>query len=106
MRIICSAIALIALTSPLRAGLYYSGEQQAELPAQWRGFLLDLRALRMIGMMPKNVSPTLLREQYQEAAAKLVNALRQTPLSADEAADLGALYVRLGEYEKAIETLR
>jgi hypothetical protein len=106
MRVIYSALVFGALASPLQAGLYYSGEQQAELPAQWRGFLPDIRALRMIGMSPKNVAPTLLREQYQEAAAKLANAARQKPLIADEAADLGALYVRLGEYDKAIETLR
>ena len=34
------------------AGLYYSGENIAELPSQWRGFLLDQRTLRMAGVKP------------------------------------------------------
>lgn len=96
----------LCIPSAAQAGLYYSGEQQAELPAQWRGFLLDHRAMRMIGMAPKNVPPTLLREQYQEAAAKLSKTAKQRELTADEATDLGALYVRLGEPAKSIEVLR
>ncbi|MCE9532503.1 MAG: DUF3299 domain-containing protein [Planctomycetes bacterium] len=97
---------LLLIVAPVRAGLYYSGEQQAELPSQWRGFLLDHRALRMIGIAPANLPPTLLREQYQEAAAKLVALSKQRALTADEAADLGALHVRLGEPVKAVEVLR
>ena len=99
-------LSLLLLASPLRAGLYYSGEQQAELPSAWRGFLLDHRALRTIGVAPANVPPTLLREQYQEAAAKLIKIAQQRKLTADEAADLGALHVRLGEPVKAVEVLR
>jgi hypothetical protein len=76
---------------------------QAELPSQWRGFLLDLRALRMIGV--NTPTPSLLGEQYQEAAAKLHKLARQRELSADEIADLGALHVRLNQPEKAVEVL-
>ncbi len=100
----CLLILLAA--GPVRAGLYYSAERQAELPSQWRGFLLDHRALRMIGIAPSKVAPTLLRRQYQEAAEKLVGTAKRRPLNADEAADLGAIYIRLGEVPKAIETLR
>jgi len=89
------------------AGLYYSGETQEELPAQWRGFLLDHRALRLIASpAPTGGVAALLREQYQDAAKKLEDALRVRALSTDEAADLGALYVRLGKAAKAVEVLR
>ena len=52
-------LALLALLVPAtaRAGLYYSGEPVAELPSQWRGFLLDQRALRMIAVPPKGAVP-------------------------------------------------
>jgi Tfp pilus assembly protein PilF len=106
MKSLLALACLFMSAFPAWAGLYYSAEQEAELPAQWRGFLLDQRALRMIGMAPANFPPTLLRQQYQEAAAKLAKVTQQRPLSADEAADLGALYVRLGEPAKAIEVLR
>ncbi len=104
MRYALLLIIFLVVGVPLQAGLHYSGEVQAELPSHWRGFLLDLRALRMIGVNAPN--PSLLREQYQEAAAKLQKLARQRELSADEAADLGALYVRLNQPEKAIEVLR
>ena len=43
---------VLACPSSARAGLYYSGEQFAELPSQWRGLLLDLRTLRGIAVKP------------------------------------------------------
>ena len=104
MRFIGVIVALLLVSTPLRAGLHYSAEVQAELPSQWRGFLLDLRALRMIGVNAPN--PSLLREQYQEAAAKLQKLAKQRELTADEVADLGALHVRLNQAEKAVEVLR
>jgi len=45
------AFALLGLSPTVRAGLYYSGETQAELPSQWRGFLLDQRTLRQIAQV-------------------------------------------------------
>jgi hypothetical protein len=87
--------------------LYYSGEQIAELPSQWRGFLLDQRALRSLAAKPTvTTPPNLLRNRYEEALGKLEKAGRERKLSADELADLGALYVRLGEPAKAVELLR
>jgi hypothetical protein len=90
-----------------RAGLYYSGENAGELPAQWRGFLTDHRAVRQIGVTPSPGAPLhLLREQYEEAATKLESAAKKRELTADELADLGALHVRLGRPAKGVELLR
>src|SRR5438552_5157297 len=102
-----AALFVLTSVSAARAGLYYSGEQYASLPAQWRGFLLDHRALRNLAVKPKfdsEASP--LRARYREEAGKLQARLAKEKLSADDLADLGALYVRLGEVEHAIEILR
>jgi hypothetical protein len=89
------------------AGLYYSGEAVAELPSRWAGFLVDHRALRAAGVeRPKDAPPSPLRGKYLAAVAKLEHAAKSRPLTADELADLGALYVRLGKPEKAVEVLR
>jgi hypothetical protein len=102
-----SLFAALLLPAVSRAGLHYSGETPAELPAQWRGFLLDLRALRLTAVPPAAGAPLhLLREQYEDAAAKLEEIVKKRALTADEAADLGALYVRLGRPAKAVEVLR
>lgn len=88
----------------LRAGVHHSGEIYADLPAQWRGFLLDQRTLRNIAVIPKageDESPA--RTRYLAEAAKLE---KQSRLSADEKADLGALHLRLGDAAKAVELLR
>src|SRR5207253_6864808 len=101
MRIFRTVAVLLALAGPTsagHAGLYYSGEQIDELPSQWRGFLLDQRALRTVAVKPSATKPASpLRLQYEEALGKLEKAGRERKLSADELADQGALYVRLGE---------
>ena len=53
------AAVLFALSAApaARAGLYYSGETIAELPSQWRGFLLDQRLLRNIAVKPTDKVP-------------------------------------------------
>ena len=107
IRIIAGAFFYFWLASSCRAGLYYTGEQYAELPSQWRGFLLDQRTLRNIGIKPSSQRPAgPVRKKYEDAAAKLEKISRERKLSADEAADLGALYIRLGESGKAVEFLR
>src|SRR5579859_3427677 len=90
----------------LQAGLYYSGETFAELPSQWRGFLLDQRTLRNIALEggPKR-EPSRARIRYQEEAAKLETKAKNGKLNADELADLGALYIRLGKSNKALPLL-
>lgn len=96
-----------ALPSAVRAGLHYSGEAQAELPSRWRGFLIDHRALRSIGReKPGDLPPSPLRADYLSAAKTLEQLAATRALSADELADLGALHVRLGRPEKAVELLR
>jgi hypothetical protein len=89
------------------AGVHLSTEPLADLPAQWRGFLLDHRALRMIAVPAQPNQPaTLLREQYADTLTSLERALAQRPGTADEWADVGALLIRLGHADRAIERLR
>lgn len=98
---------LLLSVSIANAGLYYSGEQMNELPSQWRGFLLDQRMLRSIAVKATAKTPaSLTRIEYEKNAAKLEQKAKTTPLTADEQADLGALYVRLGEVGKALSVLR
>jgi hypothetical protein len=100
--------ALLATAPSSLAGLYYSGESYAALPSQWRGFLLDHRTLRNIAAKPgpgQDAGP--LRVKYLHEAEKLQRRLDQEHrLPPDEWADLGALYVRLGEPAKAAAQLR
>src|SRR5262249_33435304 len=100
----CTLILFLFLPASARAGLYYSGESFAELPAQWRGFLVDQRNLRMLAVAPMPGQPASpLKAEYQDALAGLE---RKANPSADDLADLGALYVRLGQPGKAVELLR
>lgn len=100
-------VAGMAWPGAVRAGLHYSGEPIAELPSQWRGYLLDQRALRVAGLKPAvGVPGNTLRTRYEEALAKLQKEAKSRPLTADEQADLGALYLRLGESGKALTVLR
>jgi hypothetical protein len=106
------AIVFVLLTSFLscpvaaRAGLYNSGEPYADLPSQWRGFLLDQRLVRRAAMKPTDKTPNALRSKYEDAAKKLEQQARNRNLTAEEYADLGALYIRLGDSAKAVEVLR
>src|SRR5436190_9493340 len=104
----CAAVlVLLTLAAEARAGLYYSGEAMAELPSQWRGFLVDQRLLRNIAAKPSAGGPlNPARERYEKAAVELEKNARQRKLTPDESADLGALYVRLGALDKAVDVLR
>ena len=94
----------LAVPTAGRAGLYYSGEETAELPSQWRGYLIDQRVLRNIAVKPTGANPTNpARKLYEAEADKLA---KKGSLSPDESADLGAIYVRLGEVGKALEVLQ
>lgn len=102
-----AVLAFLFASPSVHGGLYYSGETFAELPSQWRGFLLDQRILRTIAVQPSSAgAASPARKHYQAEAAKLAKLARQRPLTADETADLGALYVRLGEPKRAVELLR
>jgi tetratricopeptide (TPR) repeat protein len=110
MRRLRGAVALLSLlllTAGARGGLYYSGETVAELPSQWRGFLLDQRLLRQIAVKPPaTTTASPARVRYEQAAAQLEKAGGQRKLTPDELADLGALYIRLGETGRALAVLR
>src|SRR5436305_366754 len=108
MRRFAPVVAILLLIAPAaRAGLYYSGETIADLPSQWRGFLLDQRLLRNIAIKPTDkIAASPARLKYQEALKKLEKATKERKLTADELADQGALLVRLGDAAKAVEVLR
>src|SRR5262245_12952504 len=101
-----ATIVLLLAPTAARAGLYYSGEQYAELPSRLRGFLIDHRALRAAGYeRPGDVSVTPLRDDYLLAAQNLAKLAKTRALTPDEAADLGAVYVRLGKHDQALAVL-
>lgn len=104
LRCLVAVLAVVSLAPGVRAGLYFSGESFAELPSQWRGFLVDQRALRMVAV--PNAPGNPLRKEYVDAAGKLEKLRKERGLTADEIADLGAVYIRLGEVGKAIDLLR
>jgi Tfp pilus assembly protein PilF len=106
LRWFVAVLALCAGAPLVQAGLYYTGENFAELPSQWRGYLVDQRALRTIAVTPKDGAPNPMRKDYLDAAARIEKTAKDRKLSADEQADLGAIYVRLGELTKAVELLR
>src|SRR3954466_10675291 len=100
-------VCLLVCSTATPAGLYYSAEQYASLPTQWRGFLLDHRSLRNIAVKPKDdTEASPLRARYQQEVKALQTRAKKNELTADELADLGALHVRLGEPAQAIEVLR
>ncbi|HEY3788853.1 MAG TPA: tetratricopeptide repeat protein, partial [Urbifossiella sp.] len=106
-RQVAALVLLLRFASDAFAGLYYSGESFAELPSKWSGFLVDQRTLRAAGIArPKDAQQSPLRETYLAAAAKLDELARKRALTADEAADLGALSIRLGKPDRAVEVLR
>jgi hypothetical protein len=106
--VLLAAALVVSIAAPAaRAGLYYSGETYAELPSQWRGFLLDQRQLRGVAVKPTDKNPASpTRLHYEKEAAKLAKLAKDRALAADEAADLGGLYLRLNEISRALEVLR
>ena len=107
LRSLAVLLSLLAFPTLARAGLYYSGEGIAELPSQWRGFLLDQRALRNIAVKANATAPpSPMRLKYEQAVANLEKTQHEGSLTADERADLGALYLRLGRTEQALQVLR
>jgi len=101
------AIALVTLSANAsQAGLYYSGEQFAELPSRLSGFLVDHRSLRTAAIeRPGNLPASPLRDDYLNAVERLEKLKNTRPLTPDESADLGALLVRLGKIDGAIAVL-
>lgn len=100
-----AALALLLSPSVASAGLYYSGEQFAELPSRPSGFLIDHRALRAAGYERPDGLPSPLRPDYLAAVERLEKLAKTRALTADETADLGALYLRIGKPGKALNVL-
>lgn len=98
---------LAGFVEPAHATIHYSGERYAELPSSWKGFLVDHRALR-VAAIPASAKtpPSLLRLEYQAAVDRLVAEKNQRALTVGELADLGALYLRLGRVDDALNILR
>jgi len=94
----------------LLAVLFLSSPAMAEiiafrpLPVEWRGFLSDLRTLR--NAANSSPGPNPLRDTLTARAAALDAKAKNAPLPADEAADLGECFVRLGQPLKAVAVLR
>jgi tetratricopeptide (TPR) repeat protein len=95
------------------AGVHCSAETYAALPCQWSGFLNDWRTLRTIAVPDKTaglagspVGSSERRRLYQQRVERLEDRRKQGQLSADEWADLGAYYLRLGEVHRAAEVLQ
>ncbi len=101
-------LVMVLVAAPARAGVYYSGEAFRDLPARWAGYLPDHRLLRSVGVTdPRGLTPTPpLRDAYVDSLQKLEAAAKAGDLSADDAADLGALHLRLGQPAKALAVLR
>ncbi len=100
-----SMIVFCAITVPVHATIYYSGDKFAEMPAQWKGFLADHRQLRLAGAPASTkLMPSLLRQEYQANLDRLL--ARRATLTANELADAGALAVRLGQLDAALNILQ
>lgn len=91
---------LLVLTSPAAAEVI----PFRPLPAEWRGFLSDLRTLRNAGNPA--VAPNPLRETLADRVAALEAKAKNGRLSSDEVADLGECLTRLGQPLKAVAVLR
>lgn len=96
---------IFLLPIPAHATIHYSGEKYAPLPATWAGFLTDHRTLRLVGLpLTPKTPPSLLRQEYQATLERLNS--RRNSLTPSELADLGALYLRLGQTDAALDLLR
>lgn len=100
----CLSVVVI-WTTPVHATIYYSGDKFAEMPAQWKGFLADHRQLRLAGAPASTkLIPLLLRQEYQANLDRLL--ARRATLSANELSDAGALALRLGQTDTALNILQ
>ncbi|MCZ2340623.1 MAG: DUF3299 domain-containing protein [Bacteroidales bacterium] len=90
------------------AGIYLDAMPLQPLPAEWRGFLLDHRALRDVAQPRFRVGerPSPLRDKLADAALQLEAQGRSRSLTPDETAQLGGLYLRLGKSDLAVSLLR
>lgn len=101
-----SLLLLGLVSTPAVAGVYCSQERLAELPSQWRGLLLDQRLLRLAATKPQAGQPVNpVRQRYLQEVDALLKTVGDRKPTPDQAADLGALYLRLGDTNRALEVL-
>jgi hypothetical protein len=101
------AVGVFLAAGPARAGVYDTAADPPPLPSRWAGFLPDHRALRAAAVeRPADALPSPLRADYLATADRLQRLARTRPLTADEAADLGAALTRLGRPADAVAVLR
>ena len=99
LRVLGVVLLTIVIAPSARAGLYYSGETVAELPSQWRGFLVDQRLLRGIAVKPAAGTPAnAARLRYEEAAAKLAKTATQRALTARRVLVTQLAFAHRGEH--------
>ncbi|MEZ6140224.1 MAG: DUF3299 domain-containing protein [Zavarzinella sp.] len=88
------------------AGIYITSDTPAPFPCQWRGYLLEHRAVRLAAVPGNRVNAAHpLREQYLRKVT-LLEASKPTSESPIRIADHVGMYVRLGNYEKAVQIAR
>jgi hypothetical protein len=95
--IACLVVLAMAPTTP--AGIYLACENPNPFPVQWRGYLLDLRAIRLAAGTAR--SP--LQDIYSNTITRLEKLASPT---ADDLAELGGCYLRLGKNAEALGVLR
>jgi tetratricopeptide (TPR) repeat protein len=95
-----ASLVLLAILSPsAHAGFYLACENANPLPVQWRGYLIDLRAIRMAAGRAR--SP--LQDLYSNTISRIE---KSTSPSADDLAELGGCYTRIGKSAEALGALR
>eukprot|EP01136_Pigoraptor_vietnamica_P012395 Opistho-1_new@52287 len=101
------AVGVFLAAGPARAGVYDTAADLPPLPSRWAGFLPDHRALRAAAVeRPADALPSPLRADFLATADRLQRLAATRPLTADEAADLGAALTRLGRPADAVAVLR
>jgi hypothetical protein len=95
-----SSLVLLAMLSPTaRAGFHLACENPNPFPVQWRGYLLDLRAIRLAAGRTR--SP--LQDVYTNTISRIEKLASPT---ADDLAELGGCYLRIGKPAEALGVLR
>jgi hypothetical protein len=100
--------AWLGVIAPARAGLYLTAESEElrRLPNHHpSNFAFFFQEVRSSFPPAPGRKPSPRRMHYQKLAAELEGVRREGPFTAQDRADLGALYLRLGDAKKAIRVL-
>jgi hypothetical protein len=105
MRSVISSIVVTIAVGPVSAGLHSATDVRNALPAKWRGFLPDHRALRMAAVDPAR-SPNLPPSPLRDRCLDRVLTLDGKATTADQFTDLSEALIRLDRPDRAIGVLR